>query len=103
VKLKLATHGGHAAGIHLQMPARVVETDALPGAAAAELARLVAAATSEEAKPTDHSGTPAPDGMSYTITVEDSGHSTVLSQSDTTMTRPFAALLAWLQEHTTAQ
>ena len=37
--------------------------------------------------------------MSYTITVEDSGRSTVLTQSDVTMTREFAELLAWLQEH----
>jgi hypothetical protein len=37
--------------------------------------------------------------MSYTITVEDSGHQTVLKQSDTTMSPAFRNLLGWLERH----
>jgi hypothetical protein len=37
--------------------------------------------------------------MSYTITIEDDGHQTVLSQSDTAMSADFGKLLAWLQRH----
>jgi hypothetical protein len=33
------------------------------------------------------------------ITVEDRGQSTQLAQSDITMSRQFAALLAWLEKH----
>ena len=45
----------------------------------------------------------ARDAMSYTITVEDRGRPTVLAQSDVTMTRAFAELLTWLQEHTASR
>ncbi|MGW6080880.1 protealysin inhibitor emfourin, partial [Streptomyces sp. NPDC055186] len=41
----------------------------------------------------------ARDAMSYTITVENNGRLTVLTQSDTTMTPEFAALLGWLEKH----
>ena len=61
------------------------------------LSQLVAAAKSVEVSAA--SDQRARDAMSYTITVEDSGRSTVLTQSDVTMTREFAELLAWLQEH----
>jgi hypothetical protein len=37
--------------------------------------------------------------MSYTITIEDDGQQTVLSQSDTAMSAEFGKLLAWLQHH----
>jgi hypothetical protein len=37
--------------------------------------------------------------MSYTITLQDQGRETVLSQSDTTMSADFAKLLAWLQRY----
>jgi len=37
--------------------------------------------------------------MSYTITVQDEGRETVLSQSDTTMSEEFGKLLAWLQRY----
>ena len=37
--------------------------------------------------------------MSYTITIQDQGRETVLSQSDTTMSADFAKLLAWLRRH----
>ena len=41
----------------------------------------------------------ARDEMSYTITIEDGGSQTVLSQSDTAMSADFGKLLAWLQRH----
>jgi hypothetical protein len=37
--------------------------------------------------------------MSYTITIQDQGRETVLSQSDTTMSQDFAKLLSWLRRH----
>jgi hypothetical protein len=37
--------------------------------------------------------------MSYTITIEDDGRQTVLSQSDTAMSADFGKLLAWLRRH----
>jgi hypothetical protein len=37
--------------------------------------------------------------MSYSITVEEGGHSSVLVQWDTDMPPEFAALLRWLKEH----
>lgn len=105
MKVTLATHGGQAAGIRLAQPARVVDTADLTDGDAAELARLVAATRSEAAGP-DSSRGRARDAMSYTITVEEEeeeeeegGSSTALSRSDTTMTRSFADLLAWLDQH----
>jgi hypothetical protein len=37
--------------------------------------------------------------MSYTITIDDDGRETVLSQSDTTMSADFGKLLTWLRRH----
>lgn len=97
MKITLALHGGLAAGIRLNRPPRQVDAAALPSEAAAELARLVAAAQGAAAP----AETPksAPDAMSYTITIEDGGRQTVLKQSDTAMSPAFAALLSWLQSH----
>lgn len=96
MKVTLATHGGQAAAIHLRLPPKVLNADALPDNAAAELSRLVAAAVpvAEEDQPGR-----ARDAMSYTITVEEGGRSTVLTQSDATMSPAFAALLSWLENH----
>ncbi|MFD8984168.1 protealysin inhibitor emfourin [Streptomyces sp. NPDC059564] len=96
MKVTLATYGGLAAASGLRLPPRVWDTDALPENAAAELAQLVAAAAPT---PTVDRPSLARDAMSYTITVEDGGRSTVLKQSDAAMTREFAALLTWLQKH----
>lgn len=96
MRVTLATHGGQAAAIQLRLPPKVLDTDALPEHTAAELTQLVAAAVPVPQE--DRPGR-APDAMSYTITVEDAGHSTVLTQSDTTMSPAFAALLSWLQKH----
>ena len=101
MRVTLATHGGQAAGIHLRMPARVVDSDTLPEPAAKKLSELVAAAKVVDVS--DAPGGRARDAMSYTITVEDRGRSTVLTQSDVTMSREFADLLAWLQEHTASR
>jgi hypothetical protein len=101
MKVTLATHGGQAAAMRFRLPPRVLDADLLPANTAAELAELVAAvgpatdlAAGEERPP----GL-ARDAMSYTITVEDDGRTRVLTQSDTTMTPQFAALLDWLEGH----
>jgi hypothetical protein len=96
MKVALATHGGLAAGINLRLPPRVVDADTLPEPVAEELAQLVAAA--KAAKPPMEEGR-ARDAMSYTITVDDGGHQVILTESDTTMSREFAALLSWLEQH----
>jgi hypothetical protein len=101
MRVTLATHGGQAAGIHLGRPPRVVDSDALPQPAAEELSQLVAAA--EAADVSGASRERARDAMSYTITVEDRGRSTVLAQSDVTMSPEFAELLTWLQQHTASR
>ncbi|MEU9453797.1 protealysin inhibitor emfourin [Streptomyces sp. NPDC048277] len=98
MKVTLVTHGGQAAGINLRLPPRTLDSGTLPSDAAAELARLVAAAVPEAGKERPH-GRPAPDAMSYTITVEDGGRTTVLTQSDTTMSPAFAALLGRLEQY----
>ncbi|GGP54756.1 protealysin inhibitor emfourin [Streptomyces melanogenes] len=94
--MTLETHGGQAAAINLRLPPKVLDTDTLPEDASAELARLVAGAVPE---PAAERPDRARDAMSYTITVEDGGRSTVLTQSDTTMSPAFASLLSWLENH----
>lgn len=102
MKVTLATHGGQTAALNLRLPPRVVDTEALPENAARELAHLVEAAqTAPPAKP-DQPGQ-ARDAMSYTITVEDASRPAVLTQSDTTMSPAFAALLAWLERRLAMQ
>ncbi|MFF9624985.1 protealysin inhibitor emfourin [Streptomyces griseosporeus] len=101
MKVTLTTHGGQAAAVRLGLPPRVLDTDALPEDASAELARLVAAAA-PTSRPAAGEGRPpgrARDAMSYRITVEDAGRTTVLAQSDATMSREFADLVGWLEEH----
>ncbi|MER6631540.1 protealysin inhibitor emfourin [Streptomyces sp. NPDC000987] len=97
MKVTLATHGGQAAAIRLRLPPEVLDTDTLPTNTAAELAELVAAVG--PAAGTERPPGRARDAMSYTITVENDGRTTVLTQSDTTMTPEFAALLGWLERH----
>ena len=95
MKVSLAQHGGQAAGIRLNSPPLTIDSAALDEAKAAELSGLVAAATS--ASPSAARSAKTRDEMSYTITVQDEGRETVLSQSDTTMSADFGKLLAWLQ------
>ena len=98
MKISLARHGGQAAGMFLGRPPRVLDTDTLPSSAGMECAKLV-----EEARATEPAKGSGPgrgrDVMSYTITVEDSGHQTVLKGSDTNMSHTFRKLLAWLDRH----
>lgn len=96
MKVTLETHGGQAAAINLRLPPKVLDTDTLPDDASTELARLVAGAVSA---PAPERPDRARDAMSYTITVEDEGQSTVLTQSETTMSPAFATLLSWLENH----
>ena len=96
MKVKLSQHGGQAAGINLQRPPLVVDSGALDDSTASELKTLAASAVS--APPPVRSGR-ARDEMSYTITIEDDGSQTVLSQSDTAMSDDFGKLLAWLRRH----
>jgi emfourin len=98
MRVTLATHGGQAAAINLRRPPRVVDADSLPKEGAGELARLVAAARAAQPDKEAMPGR-ARDAMRYTITVEDDGQPVVLSQSDTTMSPAFAALVSWLEEH----
>ncbi len=95
MKVSLAQHGGQAAGIRLNAPPLTIDSAALDEPGAAELEGLVAAATS--APPGAARSTRTRDEMSYTITIQDEGRETVLSQSDTTMSADFGKLLAWLQ------
>jgi hypothetical protein len=97
MKVSLSKHGGLAAAI--RRPPVTVDLSALPENKAAELAPLVAAAKADlrgaEAGPGR-----ARDAMSYTITLQDdSGETTTLRASDTTMSPPFAALLEWLDRN----
>ena len=96
MKVTLSRHGGQAAGINLQRPPQVVDSAALDESGASELKRLAASAVSAAAPA--RSGRTR-DEMSYTITIEDDGRKTVLSQSDTAMSAEFGRLLAWLQRY----
>ena len=96
MKVTLAQHGGQAAGINLRRPPRTVDAATLDEARAAELKKLTAAATAAAAPA--RSGR-ARDEMSYTITINDDGRETVLSQSDTAMSAEFGKLLVWLQRY----
>ncbi|MCP3394746.1 hypothetical protein NLM27_39005 [Bradyrhizobium sp. CCGB12] len=97
MKISLAQHGGQGAGVFLQRPPLVVDCGALDPTQAKELGELAAAATSAGPPP------PKPersrDLMSYSISIEDNGHETVLSGADTAMSPEFAKLLAWLQRY----
>jgi len=98
MKINLAKHGGQAAGMFLGRPPRVLDTDTLPPSARKECAKLVEAAKAPAASLGAGPGR-ARDAMSYTITVEDSGQQTVLTQTDTTMSPAFRSLLVWLERY----
>jgi hypothetical protein len=98
MKVTLAQHGGLAATMN-RVP-QVLDAGALPKLAKEELTRLVAAV---HAASTPEENVRARDAMTYTITVQDGGQPIVLTQSDTTMSPPFADLLAWLEQHFAAK
>ena len=94
MKITLSQHGGHMAALNRARPPQIVDSTALDEARAAELQGLAAAAASAPARAASGK---ARDEMSYTITIEDQGRETVLSQSDTTMSEEFSKLLGWLR------
>ena len=95
--VSLSTYGGLAAGV--RRPPRIVKSSALPKQLAAELAQLVAAVKAASSIKEERPGR-ARDAMSYTITLEeDDGEISSITQSDTTMSAAFAALLEWLDRH----
>jgi len=94
MKITLAQHGGHLAAFNRERPPQIVDSAALDKPKAAELEGLAAAAASAPARTASGK---ARDEMSYTITIEDQGRETVLSQSDTTMSEEFSKLLGWLR------
>ncbi|MGW5328036.1 protealysin inhibitor emfourin [Streptomyces sp. NPDC004014] len=100
MKVTLEAYGGLAAAANLRRPPEVLDTNALPEGATAELTRLLTEAVSTP--PPDEAGR-ARDAMSYTITAEAAGGVTVLEQSDAAMTPAFAALLTWLRRHLAQQ
>jgi hypothetical protein len=101
MKVTLATNGGLGAGLQLGRRPLVVDDTRVSNADARRLAVLVDAARAEA--PSAEASRPAPDAMSYTITVEDGGRSTALTQSEAAMSPAFAALLGWLEEHIAEQ
>ncbi|MFE6844735.1 protealysin inhibitor emfourin [Streptomyces sp. NPDC057686] len=94
MKVTLESYGGLAAAVR-RRPG-VLDTAALPENEAAELTQLVAAAA---AMPVEDQADRARDAMTYTITVQDDDHATVLEQSDAAMSPAFAALLTWVRKH----
>ncbi|MER6471493.1 protealysin inhibitor emfourin [Streptomyces collinus] len=103
MKITLVTDGGLAATVLADLPPQVLDTDTLSEGAAAELHRLLSAAARSVAEGTEEPSSLARDAMSYSITVEEGGHASVLVQSDTTMSEEFAALLRRLRQHLARQ
>jgi hypothetical protein len=97
MRVTLATRGGLAAALRRQV--RAVSSDALDAEEERELRRLVSAAAASPSVrgANDRAGR---DVMSYTIAVDDGGAVRQLSATDTTMSPAFAALLEWLERHT---
>jgi hypothetical protein len=98
MRVTLQEHGGLAAAINRAAAVRVADTRSLPAAQAEELTRLVAAALDTAAGPPTGPGR-GRDAMSYTVTVEDSAGTRVLTGSDLDAPREFTELLRWLQDH----
>jgi hypothetical protein len=91
MKVTLAEHGGLAAGLRLGHPPLVVDMSTLPDTEARQLTDLLAVARADPAPAGP--ARPAPDAMSYTVTVEDGETQEVLRRTDTTMSDEFAELL----------
>lgn len=97
MKITLATRGGIAAAINRQRAPRTLSVESLPASEAAALAQLVDAA--KQSVPEATGSRAMPDGMSYTITVDDEHGQTVLRQSDADLTPQFSELLGTLERH----
>jgi hypothetical protein len=98
MRVTLKMHGGLAAAINRNAPAQVADTRSLPAEQARELTRLVTAALGTAAGPPPGPGR-GRDTMSYTVTVEDSVGTRLLTASDLDASPEFTALLHWLREH----
>lgn len=96
MKVTLEKHGGLAAGVH-RMP-KVLDSDSLPGPAASELAQLVTEAADSSVAEEDGPGR-GRDTMSYKVTVEGGGRSTVIRGSDSALSSELAALIKWIDTH----
>ncbi|MDQ3831619.1 MAG: hypothetical protein M3361_20440 [Candidatus Tectomicrobia bacterium] len=95
MRITLQKHGGQAAG--MRRPPLSLEVASFGEDTATTLSRLVESAV--QSSPMASSTRPAPDEMSYTITIDDGEKVRVLRQSDTSMTPAFATLLDWLEQH----
>jgi hypothetical protein len=93
MKITLTKHGGFAAGMF--RPPSIVESSTLMAADAAELSRLVMAVKMAPIERGEEPGQ-ARDAMSYTMTIEDDGETTVITQSDINMSSAFADLMQWI-------
>jgi hypothetical protein len=93
MKISLTKHGGFAAGMF--RPPSIVESSTLAAADAAELSRLVMAVKMAPIEQGEEPGQ-ARDAMSYTMTIEDDGETTVITQSDINMSSAFADLMQWI-------
>jgi hypothetical protein len=94
MKITLTKHGGFAAGMF--RPPSIVESSTLTESDAAELSRLVMAVKMAPVERGEEPGQ-ARDAMSYTMTIEeDSGETTVITQSDINMSPAFAELMQWI-------
>ena len=97
MKICMQEHGGW--GALLKRPAKLVDTDCLPAAAAAEGMRLAAAALAAHAGGHHADASHAPEGMTYTVTLEGGGLSGTFKLADAALGPEGAALLDWFQRH----
>lgn len=96
MKIHLQEHGGW--GALMKRPPRLVDTDRLPAAAAAEGARLAAAALAAQAG-VGAEPSRAPEGMTYTVTLDGTGLAGTFKLHDAALGPEGAALLDWFQRH----
>jgi hypothetical protein len=97
MKVTLEKFGGLAAG--MRRPPKIVDDAALAPAEADELARLVQVAASNPTPAGAAGPGQARDAMTFKITVEDQGRTTVLTAKDSSLSTPFVALRDWLEKH----
>lgn len=98
MKICMEEHGGW--GALLKRPPKLVDTDSLPVAAAADGVRLAAAALAAHAGVGAGAGVSrAPEGMTYTVTLEGGGLSGTFKLADAALGPEGAALLDWFQRH----
>ena len=105
MKLSLVERGGWSAPLAISRPRtpHVIESEKLEPAAAQEAVRLVVAAKAAKPQRLEMAPGPAPEAMTYTITIEDNGETVELRQSDISMSPEFAALLDWIHAQSSAR